>query len=386
MATSKLIVASARLPVSLSKAENHQWEVVPSPGGLATALRTVAAHRPFTWVGWPGTAVDPSEREEVTDTLQRHAQAHPLFFEEDEVEGFYERFSNRILWPLFHYHPGPKRFDRVAWEHYQTVNARYADQIAALAQPGDTIWVHDYQLLLVPQMLRDRGVDLAIGFFLHIPFPSSEVYRTLPVREAILQGMLGANLLGFHTYEYVSHFRASVLRILGIESEPENIALPTHNARLGVLPIGIDPVDIARMATTSASESRYQELCAQHQGQQVILGVDRLDYTKGLLQKLLAYEQLLKLHPHLVGRVVHIHVDRGVCPVFRCKTHCVDRSTMPRHEACPGRFPGSVDTRPIQTGKLRGISPGSGRARFPGGPYLWEKICPYRPRVTGCSG
>ncbi len=303
----KLIVASARLPVAVQKHEGA-WTAEASPGGLATALRALADHRPFTWIGWPGTHVDEGEREAVRAKLEGDDLGIPVFTDEDEHEGFYGEFSNRVLWPLFHSLSGPLRFDQQAWELYQRINRRFADTIVAHAKSGDTIWVHDYQLALVPRMLRESGVECPIGFFLHIPFPSSETYRTLPVRESILRGMLGADLIGFHAYEYVNHFRSSTLRVLGLESDPESVLLPTHHAHLGVLPIGIEPSEIDAFAQSDECREQYEELERGIAGRRVILGVDRLDYTKGLPQKLLAFEELLRDNPHLREEVVLIQV------------------------------------------------------------------------------
>ena len=308
----RLVVASARLPVALSRAGEgsgrHEWTVSPSPGGLATALRAVAGTRPFVWVGWPGAAVPEEDRAQVAGRLAESDAGVPVFLERREVLGWYEELSNRVLWPLLHAMPAAIRVAPGAWQRYVDVNQRFADVIAGQARPGDTIWVHDYQLALVPQMLRRRELDCAIGFFLHIPFPASETFRTLPVREEILRGILGANFIGFHSYEYVNHFRSSLLRILGVESEPEHVVLPTHHARMGALPIGIEPEEIEEIARRPESAAEFAELSERYRGRTVILGVDRLDYTKGLPQKLVAFEELLEKQPELADRVVFIQI------------------------------------------------------------------------------
>lgn len=306
MPTAKLIVVSVRLPVSVSRGADG-WTVAPSPGGLATALRGVAQQRPFTWLGYPGTTVAHDERDAITAELAAHG-ASPVFLDEAEFHGFYEEFSNRLLWPLYHNLPERLTYDRTAWRQYRSVNEQFADAVCAVARPGDTVWVHDYQLSLVPQMLRARGLDCAIGYFLHIPFPSSETYRSLPVREEILEGVLGADLIGFHSYEYVSHFRSSCLRVLGLESDPEAIHLPSHTARLGTMPIGIEPGELEQMAATEEAMAELRALRERFRGKQVIVGVDRLDYTKGIPQKLLAFEELLDNNPELRDRVVLVQV------------------------------------------------------------------------------
>ncbi|HWM84770.1 MAG TPA: bifunctional alpha,alpha-trehalose-phosphate synthase (UDP-forming)/trehalose-phosphatase [Kofleriaceae bacterium] len=304
-------VASARLPVSVSRGSGEAgsgWEVSASPGGLATALRAVAGQRPFVWVGWPGAPVPADDRAEVTRRLEEEGGGVPVFLERKEVQGWYEELSNRVLWPLFHAMPPAIKVASGAWQRYVDVNQRFADAIAERARPGDTIWVHDYQLALVPQMLRQRELDCAIGFFLHIPFPASETFRTLPVREEILRGILGSNFIGFHAYEYISHFRSSILRILGVESDPEHLVLPTHHVRMGALPIGIEPEEIEEIAARPEIAAEYAELRERYRGRKVILGVDRLDYTKGLPQKLVAFEELLEKHPELAEKVVFIQI------------------------------------------------------------------------------
>ncbi|MEE9381835.1 MAG: bifunctional alpha,alpha-trehalose-phosphate synthase (UDP-forming)/trehalose-phosphatase [Nannocystaceae bacterium] len=303
----RIIVASTRLPVTLSP-EGSTWRVHASPGGLATALRNVASESDFVWVGWPGADVPLDAREQVTQDLRSGNASIPIFLEPDEREGFYEEFSNRLLWPLFHNLSEHLKRDRKAWEHYRAVNQRFADAIAWQAREGDTIWVHDYQLMLVPQMLRDKGVGCPVGFFLHIPFPSSETYRTLPHREEILRGILGADLIGFHAYEYISQFRNACLRVLGVESDPENLWTGGERCRLAVLPVGIDPVEIRELASSREIQQELAELRRNYASRKIIIGVDRLDYTKGLPEKLMAFGAMLDRHPHLRDQVVLIPV------------------------------------------------------------------------------
>ncbi len=205
MGDPRLIVASTRLPVALTQ-HKGEWSAQASPGGLATALRSVAAQRNFAWIGWPGHNVRSRDQAAVRNVLSKHGV--PVFMTPQEHAGFYDFFANGVLWPLLHSLPIPTHFDRNGWKHYQTVNRRFAETIAEVARPGDHIWVHDYQLALVPGFLRSWGLECVLGFFLHIPFPASETFRTLPVREELLQGMLGADLIGFHTYEYVGNFRS----------------------------------------------------------------------------------------------------------------------------------------------------------------------------------
>ncbi|MBX3181489.1 MAG: bifunctional alpha,alpha-trehalose-phosphate synthase (UDP-forming)/trehalose-phosphatase [Polyangiaceae bacterium] len=306
MGKAKLWVASARLPVTMTR-HAEGWEVRPSTGGLVTALNGVAERRAFSWVGWPGSAVAEGEQEAVRSELARRS-AVPVFLAKSDIAGFYEGFSNRVLWPLFHAQGERSRFDRAAWRAYQRVNQRFADALCALAAPGDTVWIHDYQLALVPELLRRRGLACRIGFFLHIPFPAAQIYRSLVTREEILRGLLGADLVAFHSYEYVSHFRSACLRVLGLESAPGAISLPSHQVELGVLPIGIDPDEFAQLCASDEAKQELARLRTTHAAKQLVVGVDRLDYTKGIREKLSAYATFLSRSARHRERVVLIQI------------------------------------------------------------------------------
>ncbi len=302
----KLIVASTRLPVTMTRTDDG-WKAAPSAGGLVTALKSVAERRKFEWIGWPGTNVPQEDQAEV-DRLLIEQGARPVHLTQAQVDGFYGGFSNSVLWPLFHGFTDISSFDKSDWHTYKQVNELFADEIVRRAAPGDLIWIHDYQLALVPELLRERGLTCPIGYFLHIPFPSSEIYRTLPVRESVLRGLLGADFVGFHAYEYVSHFRKACLRVLGIESQPDLVRNGSRRVHLGVLPIGIDPAEIREMASTKEAINELTALKTAYKGKKIILGVDRLDYTKGIPEKLLAFEQLLEEHPRWRTNCVLIQV------------------------------------------------------------------------------
>lgn len=302
----KLIVASSRLPVTVS-IEEGAWVASMGAGGLVTALKPVAQRMGFEWIGWPGVGVEPSEHDAVRSVLDRASQdvtkdegswqTTPVFLSDEQVNGFYSGFANSMLWPLFHGFPSRTVFSSDDYEAYAHVNGLFADAIAERATPDDLIWIHDYQLLMLPGLLRDRGLTNPIGFFLHIPFPSSEAYRTLPVRQELLKGVLGADFIAFHAYEYVSHFRKNCLRVLGLDSETDQVRTRARRVRLAVLPIGIDPHEVRELASAPEAQHEYESLTRSFQGKKLILGVDRLDYTKGLPEKLLAYEDLLKNYP-----------------------------------------------------------------------------------------
>ncbi len=291
--TGDLVIASNRLPIRLTL-EDGELASEPAVGGLATALRGVQGSH--GWVGWPGTFV-PTEREEEVATALALDDLFPVFLSADEQEDFYRRTCNDAIWPLFHYLPDRFRFTQSAWRRYVEVNERFADTIVEHCAVGARVWVHDFHLMLVPAALRRRRPDLSIGFFLHIPFPSSEIYRILPVREDVLRGLLGADYISFHTGDYVRHFRSSCLRVLGLESEPDVVEFDGRLVGVGVDPIGIDVDSFTETLADPETARAYAELEERYVGQRLVLGVERLDYTKGIPQKLRAFERFLEEDP-----------------------------------------------------------------------------------------
>jgi trehalose 6-phosphate synthase/phosphatase len=289
-----LLIASNRLPVTVEVTEDGQITTSPSAGGLVSALRGL--EEPHLWVGWPGGAVPEPYEQAVADALHTDG-LYPVFLSDAEAEGYYTRISNETIWPLLHYFVGRLRFSDEAWASYVAVNDRFADAIAAVAAPGARVWVNDFHLALVPAALRSRRPDLAIGFFLHVPFPSSEIYRLLPVRRELLHGMLGADYIGFHTGDYARHFRSSCLRILGMESEPNQIAVDGRVVGIGAHPIGIDVATFRTTLEDPETERIAAELEERYSGKQIVLGIERLDYTKGIPEKLDAFERILELEP-----------------------------------------------------------------------------------------
>jgi len=312
----RLIVVSNRLSFSLVR-EGDELAFAPSAGGLATALTSYIDRRraddpdfECLWVGWPGAAVGASEQEEVRRRALAERQAYPVFLSDDAIEAFYNGFSNCTLWPLFHYFPSYTLYDEDQFSAYRRANEAFAEAVLEVARAGDVVWVHDYQLLLVPNLLRTRAPTLSIGFFLHIPFPSFEIFRLLPTRwrREILEGMLGADLVGFHTHDYTQYFLRSVFRTLGYEHHLGQIAIVDGVRRAETFPIGIDYDKFMAAAKTQEVASIRARFDAELHGRDVIFSVDRLDYSKGLVQRLRGYEAFLEAHPERRGRVVFILV------------------------------------------------------------------------------
>jgi trehalose 6-phosphate synthase/phosphatase len=293
IASGQLVIASNRLPVRLVHA-GGAVRLEPSSGGLVAALGAIS--EPFSWIGWPGAVVPSGEEEGLRGRLA-DKRLHPVLLDQEEEADFYGSICNDTLWPLFHSFVDRLRFTTSAWQRYVAVNERFADAIAAHSPPGARVWVHDFHLMLVPAALRERRPDLSIGFFLHTPFPASEVYRLLPVREEVLLGLLGADYLGFHTGDYVHHFRSACLRVLGLECELDVVQHRGRTVQLGADPIGIDVARFRGVLAESETRERIEALDERYAGKRLVLGVERLDYTKGITQKLRAFERYLEDDP-----------------------------------------------------------------------------------------
>ncbi|MCJ8499020.1 bifunctional alpha,alpha-trehalose-phosphate synthase (UDP-forming)/trehalose-phosphatase [Desulfatitalea alkaliphila] len=284
-----LINVSNRLPVTIANT------IKPSSGGLVSALEGYRKTHDFMWVGWSGGPVDsPRRQRELAEELKSRFGYHPLFISQQDIEAYYTGFSNSSLWPLLHYLPSYSRFDHNWFEAYKKVNFVFAENIAELAEKDALVWVHDYHLMLLPRLLHELRPDLRIGYFLHTPFPSYEIFRCHPNRQELLEGLLGADLIGFHTSGYLRHFRSTVLRLLGRESRINTIAGKGHDVTIGVYPISI-PTDKFLQKMTSAAYSRHlEEYRRAYAGKKVVIGVERLDYTKGVPRRLEAIEAFLK--------------------------------------------------------------------------------------------
>lgn len=304
----RVLLVSNRLPVNVIR-RGGELRLQESVGGVAVGLASL--HRDYggLWVGWPGIALERSkgEAEEIEDRM-RELDLLPVFLTQQEVEQFYYGFCNRTIWPLFHYFTHYAVHSKKLWEAYQSANEKVADAVAESAAPGDTVWVHDYQLMLVPELLRSKGLDISVGFFLHIPFPSFEIFRLLPWREEILQGMLGADLIGFHTYDYVRHFISCVRRLLGHENTLGNISYGSRVVRADAFPMGIDYGRFENQVSTPEAEKEIRRVRKKVGNRKVVLSVDRLDYTKGIPERLEAFSRFLAANPEYEDKVSMIMV------------------------------------------------------------------------------
>ncbi len=295
----RLIVLSNRLPVTVRRSRG-ELKTEQSSGGLVAAMEPAMRERDGVWIGWAGARLKPDEELHVPDAPYR---IHPVRLTDHETKRFYHGFSNATLWPLFHSLPERVALDRRSWEIYEKVNERFAEAALEEMDGEDLIWVHDYHLALVPEFIRRKRPDARIAFFLHIPFPPYDVYRILPWYRGILRGLLSCDLIGFHSEGYVSNFVDCVDRLLGerIDRETGRIEHGDHTARVAAFPLGIDYDEYERRAREAPRPKRAST-------ERVILGVDRLDYTKGIPERFRAYERLLELHPEHHGNVTLIQV------------------------------------------------------------------------------
>ena len=316
----RVLIVSNRLPVN-ARLTAGGVRLAASSGGLATGLGPFHAQSPGLWLGWPGDLSHASEAQRADlDRRLHERRIVPVHLSADDIQRYYDGFANQVLWPLFHYQVDRVPADAAGWQAYADVNAVFAEAVVREYRPDDTIWVHDYQLMLVPALVRERLPQARIGFFLHIPFPSSEVFRILPWRREILRGLLGADLVGFHTFAYLRHFMSALLHVEGVEAQVDRVRVDDRDVHLGVFPMGVDAPAFAGMAADPDVRAHAAKIRADAGGRRIILGVDRLDYTKGIPRRLEAVHRLFDRHPELRDGMRYIQVavpSRGQVDSYR---------------------------------------------------------------------
>ena len=300
---SRLILVSNRLPVT-ARSDNGELSLERSSGGLASGLAKPHEESGGVWIGWPGELprISRSQREQLDQELA-NLRISPVYLERAQVRGFYDEVSNGILWPVFHYRIDQMPLTPVSWNTFRKVSERFAEAAVEAYRPGDTIWVHDYQLVLVPGLIREALPGARIGFFLHVPFPAPDVFSVLPWREEILRGLLGADLVGFHTPPFVHHFIDACSQLLDLRTTPSHVENAQRTVHVGAFPLGIDVAFWSGMATTPEVTCRAEEIRQESGGRKLFVGIDRLDYTKGLLRRFVALELLLEADPDLARRL-----------------------------------------------------------------------------------
>ncbi len=308
--TNRLIVVANRLPVTVRRSEGR-WHGARSSGGLVAALAPVLKRVEGLWIGWPGDAPtgDTTGRAEFLQAMERDQALASVDLPPSVSRAFYEGYSNNTLWPLLHGFPSRVTFDPEAYHAYRDANGRFAAAVLDRLSPESLVWVHDYQLMLVPGLVRERQPDARVAFFLHTPFPPPEVFRILPQREELLTGLLGADVIGFQTHEHLGAFRRTLLQVLGIESRMDRVEIDGRTVAMEARPIGIVPDEWERLVTADAGVARrIREVHGRHVGRKLIVAVDRLDYTKGIPERLRAFHHFLISRPQWRGKVSLIQV------------------------------------------------------------------------------
>ncbi|MFK7739714.1 MAG: bifunctional alpha,alpha-trehalose-phosphate synthase (UDP-forming)/trehalose-phosphatase [Planctomycetota bacterium] len=304
----RLLIVANRLPLAVSMTPDGPT-IEHNAGGLATGLRGPHESGEGLWFGWAGAMNGMrAPQKKLALEMLREQRFVPIELSKTELDGYYNQISNGVLWPTFHYLIERFPYEAPDWATYRAINERFADEVASEYRDGDTIWVHDFHLMLLPQMLRERLPNARIGFFLHIPFPSSEVFRVLPWRAELLRGLLGADLIGFHTLSYLRHFSSSLLRTLGHEVAIDRVELGHRSARLVAMPMGIDVKTFDALADDPEVQQVADSLRMQSGRARIVLGIDRLDYTKGLPRRMLAFERLLEMRGNEGPRVQLVQV------------------------------------------------------------------------------
>lgn len=298
----RLIVAAYRTPFNIQKI-NGENVVEKSPGGLVSALEPIMKEYNGIWVG-------SSEKLLEDFNVKLPYVVKQVKLTKNETKHFYEGFCNSQIWPLFHYFPERYKFDIKDWSYYKQANQKFANQILEIVKPQDRIWIHDYQLMLVPLMLREKGIKNKIGFFLHTPFPNFEVYRIFPKRLKIIESLLNCDLIGFHTESYKKHFMESVKYFLKDEVDIENniIKYKDIESKVIALPISVDFNNLNELAKSQNVRNELKKIKEIFKGRIIGLGVDRLDYSKGILEKFEGLEIFWETHKECLGKMSFVQI------------------------------------------------------------------------------
>ncbi|XP_019193707.1 PREDICTED: alpha,alpha-trehalose-phosphate synthase [UDP-forming] 1 isoform X2 [Ipomoea nil] len=310
----RLLVVANRLPVSAVRRGEESWSLEISAGGLVSALLGVKEFE-ARWIGWAGVNVPDEAGQRALTKALAEKRCIPVFLDEEIVHQYYNGYCNNILWPLFHYLGLPQE-DRLAttrsfqsqFAAYKKANQMFADVVNKHYEDGDVVWCHDYHLMFLPECLKNYNRKMKVGWFLHTPFPSSEIHRTLPSRSELLRAVLAADLVGFHTYDYARHFVSACTRILGFEGTPEGVEDQGRLTRVAAFPIGIDSDRFIRALESNQVQTHIKELQERFAGRKVMLGVDRLDMIKGIPQKILAFEKFLEENQYWRDKVVLLQI------------------------------------------------------------------------------
>ncbi len=292
----KIVIIANRLPVKIERSDEG-FTIERSEGGLATGLGSLETEAEKYWVGWPGIHTDDeTERLQITEKLHE-LKFHPVFLSNEQINNYYEGYSNSTIWPLCHYFFSYIEYKAEYWAAYREVNALFSRESLPFIENDDIVWIQDYQLMLLPKLIRDKKPATSIGYFHHIPFPSYELFRVLPEREEVLEGLLGADLIGFHTHDYMRHFISAIYRVLNLNCNLDEITLKERIVHVDAFPMGINYEQYHEAPALPVVREKSAMLREKLSDKQVILSVDRLDYSKGILHRLEGYAQFLENNP-----------------------------------------------------------------------------------------
>lgn len=298
----RIIIISNRLPVKVSDI-NGKIKLTPSEGGLVTGLQSLQTNTKTIWIGWPDVCPKTEEEKIAIDKKLQKINFHPVFLTQEQIAGFYEGYSNSIIWPLCHYFYYFVQYDQHFWSTYKEVNRLFCEAAEKVIRKGDLVWIQDYHLMLLPGMLREKFPSLSIGYFHHIPFPSYELFRVLPERAEILKGLLGADLIGFHTHDYMRHFISTVYRVLGMDCQLDQIHFQNRKVNVDAFPMGINYDLFNRTSNSQTIEKKVSKLMKQFGTNKLALSIDRLDYSKGIIHRLKGFEKFLDNFPSFRSKI-----------------------------------------------------------------------------------
>ncbi|PRD57510.1 bifunctional alpha,alpha-trehalose-phosphate synthase (UDP-forming)/trehalose-phosphatase [Sphingobacterium gobiense] len=300
----RTIIVSNRLPIRIEKTDG-ELKFIQSEGGLATGLGSIYKRDNNIWIGWPGYIPECEEEKKIIREQLAELNLIPVFLTPEQIEGYYEGFSNEVLWPIFHYRLSYAIYKQENWQYYKEVNQAFCDAVWA-EQPNDKdeIWIHDYQLMLLPKLIRQGDANISIGYFQHIPFPPDEIFRCIPWRNELLEGVLGADLIAFHTYNDTQHFLNAGTHILGLTIKNNCLQIGDRSVYVEVYPMGIDYDKFSALAESPDVQTRARCIKEHYQNRKIILSIDRLDYSKGILERLYAFENFLIKYPQYSNQVV----------------------------------------------------------------------------------
>lgn len=300
----RTIIISNRLPIRIEK-HKDELQFIPSEGGLATGLGSIYKKGNNIWIGWPGYIPDSEEEKQIIKEKLKELNLIPVFLTTEQIEGYYEGFSNEVLWPIFHYRLSYAVYKQKNWQYYQEVNQVFCDTVwAQRLDAKDEIWIHDYQLMLLPRLIRQGDAKISIGYFQHIPFPPDEIFRCIPWRDELLKGLLGSDLIAFHTYNDTQHFINACTHIIGLTMKNNSLQVGDRSVYAEVYPMGIDFHKFSSLAESPEVQARSRAIKERFQHRKIILSIDRLDYSKGILERLYAFEHFLINWPEYKNKVV----------------------------------------------------------------------------------